>query len=200
MDNLFRNKYRTDSIRLKNWDYGSNGLHFITICTHEMICFFGDIKNGEMILNDAGKIAQDFFLQIPKQFYFIELDEFVIMPNHVHGILNINKPETKSQTTTSNTTIETPVETRFIACPPEPKHKGGITGNHNPMLNETIGKVIRWYKGRCAFGIRKSISRDFSWQTRFHDHLIRDDKEYQKIANYIVENPSNWQKDKFYKA
>lgn len=198
----FKNKYRISSARLQSWDYGSTGAYFITICTDDREYFFGEIMNDEMELNAAGKLAEKYWLEIPDHFRFIQLANFVVMPNHVHGILIIDK---------TNNNDGDPVETRLIASlptsptpppPPSPqnqqsiKNAGGFAENKNPMLHENISRVIRWYKGRCTFEIRK-IHFDFSWQSRFHDHIIRDVESFERIQFYIETNPMNWGKDKF---
>jgi len=85
----FQQKYRIPSIRLKHWDYSSSGWYFITICTYQKTCYFGEIINGKMELSEIGKIAEKYWLEIPKHFSNIRLDEFVIMPNHIHGIIVI---------------------------------------------------------------------------------------------------------------
>ncbi|RYD76098.1 MAG: transposase, partial [Sphingobacteriales bacterium] len=87
MTDLFRNKYRIDSARLKEYDYSRNGMYFITICTHEMVCYFGEIQDRKIILNETGKIAHKYWQEIPQHFPNCKLDEFIVMPNHVHGIL-----------------------------------------------------------------------------------------------------------------
>ena len=87
----FKNKYRIPSARLKNWDYGSNGAYFITICTQHRKHFFGEILDDEMNLNEIGQLAEKYWLEIPSHFPFVELGNFVVMPNHTHGILIINK-------------------------------------------------------------------------------------------------------------
>jgi putative transposase len=96
---------------------------------------------------------------------------------------------------------------KFIASPhviasPSPPEKtestGGATGDKNPMLQENISRIIRWFKGRTSYEIRKQ-KPDFSWQSRFHDHIIRDAKSFEHIQNYILDNPRKWQEDKFYK-
>ena len=89
----FRDKYRIPSSRLQNWDYSWNAPYFVTICTAKRECYFGDIVNREMHLSDIGKIAQKFWLEIPNHFPFVILDAFVVMPNHVHGIIIIDKPD-----------------------------------------------------------------------------------------------------------
>ncbi len=187
----FQNKYRIPSARLQNWDYGNNGAYFITICVDKMQCLFGHVidKKCEMQLNELGKIAHEIWQEIPNKFPFIELGNFVIMPNHMHGILIINKIKLSADVN---------VETRLIASVHADKDdKGGFAGNNNPMFHENISRIIRWYKGRCSFEMRK-IHADFNWQPRFYDHIIRDSKAFDTIQNYIQENPSNWNKDKFH--
>ena len=91
MQNKFKNKYRISSARLQSWDYSNNGAYFITICTQNRNHFFGKIQNQEMHLSEIGKLAEKYWLEIPEHFPFVELGNFVVMPNHFHGILIINK-------------------------------------------------------------------------------------------------------------
>jgi putative transposase len=88
----FQNKYRIPSARLKGYDYGSNGMYFVTICTQNRLHYFGEIVSTSLRPTVIGQIAIDFWNEIPKHFPFVELDEFIIMPNHIHGILFFNKP------------------------------------------------------------------------------------------------------------
>ena len=239
MQNKFQNKYRIPSARLQTWDYANNGAYFITICTQNRHHFFGTIQNQEMQLSEIGKLAAQFWMEIPNHFPFIELGNFVVMPNHVHGILIINHSvETRFIASNNNETRfiasnDINIETRCIApndinnaprfiAPNENNNEprciapndintnetrliaslqgniGGFSGNKNPMINDNISKIIRWYKGRCSFECRK-INPNFGWQTRFHDHIIRNAKSFDTIQNYIFENPLNWKNDKFYK-
>ena len=195
MSEKYQNKYRISSSRMQSWDYGTNGAYFITICTANRVQYFGDILNGNMQLNEIGHLAKNYWLEIPHHFPFIELGNFVMMPNHVHGILIIDK-------NVIVTAID--VETRLIASLPfipeipTPTNKtGGFAGNKNPMFHENISRIIRWYKGRCSFEMRK-IHADFAWQPRFYDHIIRNSKSFDTIQNYITNNPQNWNEDKFY--
>ena len=184
------NKYRKDSIRLQHWDYGNNALYFITICTQNREYFFGDCADEEMHLNAIGELAYKYWNEIPKHFPFVTLGEFVVMPNHTHGILIIDKTDDSN-----DNNVETQfVETQLIAS--LQSRVGGITGNKNPMLHQNISRIIRWYKGRCTFEIRK-LQTDFAWQARFHDHIIRNDKSFHNISTYIMQNPSRWNEDKF---
>lgn len=301
MTKKFQNKYRIPSARLENWDYASNAAYFITICTQGRACYFGNIDEQKMVLNNSGQIAENIWFHITKQFPYVALGDFVVMPNHVHGILMINKPDivmsnggSDDHTVLENDTIldyktvvdddiisgnntvsvddtvsgddtvfdnktvlddhivfgnktvvdddiisgddtisvDDTVETRLIASlpsnapsptpsptptPTQPtapsrastnpssinpsnelsKPPGGITGNKNPMIHQNVSRIIRWYKGRCTFEIRKT-QPDFGWQSRFHDHIIRNETAFQKIAKYIIDNPKNWNADKFY--
>ncbi|MCB0516317.1 MAG: transposase [Chitinophagales bacterium] len=192
----YQNKYRIPSARLQNWDYGSNGAYFITICTQNREHFFGDVVNGQMQLNELGQLAEKYWLEIPQHFSFIELGNFVVMPNHTHGILIIDKP--------ANVTETPNVETRLIASLPSPTEipitteiNGGFSGTKNPMFHNNISRIIRWYKGRCSFEMRK-IHADFAWQSRFHDHIIRNAQSFENIQNYVQNNPLKWAEDKFY--
>lgn len=178
----FRNKYRIDSARAKFWDYGWNGLYFVTIYTREKQYFFGDVTNGEMELSAIGKLAQEHWFEIQQKFSFVKLDAFVVMPNHVHGILEINKVKCGGEDAINR------VSTRG----------GGVTGIHNPMGKNNISEIIRWYKGRITFEARK-IHPDFGWQAGFHDHIIEKEISYQLIKEYIKANPQKWQKDQFFR-
>ena len=172
-----------------------------------------------MQLSEIGKLAEQYWSEIPEHFPFVELGNFIVMPNHFHGILIINNFPNSVETrfiasnngNENNENNETRLiasninennennennETRLIASLQE--NVGGFSGDKNPMLHENISKIIRWYKGRCSFECRK-INANFAWQSRFHDHIIRNSKSFETIQNYIFENPLNWKNDKFYK-
>ena len=190
----FQNKYRISSARLKNWDYGWNGSYFLTICTAKRRHFFGEIKNGEMHLNDAGMMADKLWGEIPGHFPFALLGEYIIMPDHVHGILMIDKPDIAG---INRGNIGKDAINRVSAgavTVTDTENTGGITGENNPMIQENISRIIRWYKGRTTFELHKSIP-GFGWQSRFHDTIIRDDAAYQRITEYIRNNPRNWKAD-----
>lgn len=171
----FKNKYRIASTRLQTWDYGWNGAYFVTICTQNRECFFGDIIDGKMQLSETGKIAHKFWIEIPNHFPFVKLGEFVVMPNHVHGIVIIDKRE------------ETPnlgVSTSFF--------KSTKTGGKNEKWKPgTLGVIINQYKRICTINARK-INPEFGWQSRFHDVIIRNDRAFHAISIYIVNNPKKW--------
>lgn len=197
----FRNKYRIPSNRLKNWDYGSNSAYFITICTKNREYFFGEINNGKMQLNELGKNAVQFWMEIPNHFPFIELGNFVIMPNHTHGLLIIDKPVDNRAVDTPN--VEMPnlgISTGCISTglstvdPQKPKPKNG--GKIDEWKPGTIGVIINQYKRMVTIHNRK-INPNFAWQSNYHDHIIRNSKSFENIQNYIENNPAQWKEDRF---
>lgn len=189
MAEKFQNKYRIASARLQNWDYGWNAAYFVTICTHGREHYFGDIVDGEMQLSEIGQIANKYWNEIPQHFPFIELGVFVVMPNHAHGIVVINKPD-------NGRTVETLHATSL------PKPSPSVKNNKNEMMASispkqgSLSTIIRSYKSVVTKNARK-IHADFEWQSRFHDHIIRNDKSFKNISNYIINNPKNWKEDKF---
>ena len=181
----FKNKYRISSARLATWDYSNPGLYFITICTQSRINFFGEIVNDEMYLNEIGKIADKFWGEIPDHFQNVELGEFVVMPNHVHGIIIINE---------SPAIVETG---HALSLPKQ------ITNNKSPhprfrnQGKNTISSMVGSFKSAVT-KFAHSIDPGFGWQSRFYDHIIRSPDDYIRITNYIAHNPENWKEDKFY--
>lgn len=186
----FKNKYRIPSVRLQECDYSLPGLYFVTICTKDRQCYFGKIKDGVMELLHIGKIAEKYWLELPQQFAHVELGEFVIMPNHIHGIVSIGEIYTRDAMNRVSTT------TNVVS-----QKKGGSTGGYNPMGKGTLGEIIRWFKGRTTFETNRIKSLPyFSWQARFHDHIIRTEKSLEIIRDYIRKNPETWLEDELYNA
>jgi putative transposase len=193
----FKNKYRIPSSRLDGWNYANEGYYFITICTSDKKLYFGDIKNEKMNLFDIGEIVKKYWLEIPSHFSNINLDEFVVMPNHVHGII-ILKHEIMN------------VETRFIASKERGASSirrdesrlyapsiGGITGGKNPMFKNGLARIIRWYKGRTTYEINKINKNQLKlWQPRYYDHIIKDEEELNGIRQYIIDNTLKWDIDR----
>ncbi|MBM4422404.1 MAG: hypothetical protein FJ030_03300 [Chloroflexi bacterium] len=179
----FKNKYRTASARWAAWDYSSNAAYFITICVANRAHDFGKIMDGKMNLSALGQSAQDCWDEIPVHFPFVELGEFVVMPNHVHGVVVINKPDGAT----------TSVETQDIASlRDQPRNRFG-------PQSQNLASIIRGYKiGVTKFARRNHIP--FEWQARYHDRVIRNAEELYRIQQYILSNPQNWEEDDFYIA
>lgn len=179
----FKNKYRIQSTRLQGYDYGQNGAYFITICTKNRIRHFGKISNGQMELSEIGKLATECWSNIPQHFPFVELGEFVIMPDHIHGIIIINKIN------------ENEFQIPFNEIN-QPFYQSTYRNKFGPQ-SKNISSIIRGFK----VGVTKNakpINPEFKWQERFHDHIIRNEKSFNSIQNYIINNPSKWQEDTFH--
>ncbi len=199
------------SIRLKGYDYSQEGLYFITINVQDRECLFGEIvvvtnndspRRQIMILNDAGKIAEQCWLAIPQHFPNVILHEYVIMPDHVHGIIEITKNvgETvgaKNDTPHCDVTMVDDVGAKNDTTNCDVTMVG-VTGAKNfsppPSPSRTIGSIVRGFK----IGVTKWFVRSV-WQRNYYEHIIRSADEYERIAEYIINNPAKWQKDKSFK-
>lgn len=171
----FKGKYRIPSARWATWDYGSNAAYFVTICTAGRTHDLGEIANGEMTLTPLGQAAADCWEAIPDHFPFVVLDGFVVMPNHVHGIIIIDKP----------------VETQNLASLPQPPQ------NRFGPQSKNLASIVRGYKiGVTKYARQHNLA--FKWQARYHDHVIRNRGEYERIRKYIHENPQKWAEDRHY--
>jgi len=181
MGEKFQNKYRISSARLQNWDYASEGAYFITICTKDRFHYFGEIENGKMIFTPIGAIADVLWYEIKNHAKNVELGEFVVMPNHIHGILILTEK------------VETfPVETLHATSLQKNEQMAKIT-----PVSGSVSTIIRSYKSAVSKHAHR-LGFEFEWQTRFHDHIIRNAQSFDTISNYINNNPATWDKDKFY--
>lgn len=156
------------SIRLKGYDYSQEGLYYITICTQGKLFLFGDIIKGKMKLNEAGKMIEQQWINISNRFPNVELDEFVIMPNHVHGIIIIN------------------------AC----KERAGT--RPAPTISNIIGAFKSITTNEYIHGVKNfdwPVFHQKIWQRNFYEQIIRDIVSLGTIRGYIKDNPVNWGKD-----
>ncbi len=182
---LYNNKYRIDSSRLKKWDYRSEGIYFITICTQYMDPVFVYIDNSKMILSEIGIIVDNYWCDIPKHFQSIELDEYIVMPNHIHGIIIIPPIETLRRDIHPET-----IKTMFEI--PQKIILNQFMSKISPKKG-SISVIIRSYKSICTNAINKECnSGKFKWQTRFYDYVIRTENDLIRIRKYIKNNPAKW--------
>ena len=223
MTEKFQDKYRISSARLRNWDYSAEGIYFITICTAGHEYYFGGIVNKKMVLSDIGSLVQ---LEWEKSFVIraeLFCDYFVIMPNHIHAILrienggceqtydNLHIVETDGRPSEiQNHLSEQPSNINIVIHPEtddRPSLHHDIVTKKQPSPSKSgvayrppksISSFVAGFKSVVTVNARK-IHADFGWQTRFHDHIIHADPEYHRIANYIENNPANWEQDKFFK-
>jgi len=176
----FKNRKTT---RLAHWDYAQNGYYFITICAKDKEEYFGKIIDEEMYLSDVGKIAKYYWYEIPKHFNFVRLEAFVVMPNHIHGIVVIDD----GMNLDKNVDLDLDVD------------KAMPSNKINRFQNQgkgTISSIIGSYKSIVTKKSREISA--FSWQSRFYDNIIRNEKAYEKIVNYVENNPRKWKEDMFY--
>ncbi len=196
MADLFRNRYRVPSARAPWWDYGRDAAYFVTICTQGHTHFFGEVEKDKMRLTEIGTIAHDCWQEIPDHFPFVHLHEFVVMPNHVHGIVIIDR---YGYAPPVETLHDTPVETLHATSlptsdPPPPKNEEMAALSPK---SGSLSTIIRSYKSAVSKQAR-AIHADFTWQARFHDRIIRDAQGHEKIRYYIINNPRLWEKDRFH--
>lgn len=196
------------SIRLKGYDYSQAGAYFITICTNQRQPLFGEVLNGEMILSEIGQIAYNEWLKTPEIRPYVSLDVFVIMPNHMQGIILINDDPTcrgVSHTPFFNPSNNAPdkaiCDTSFFN-PPDNAPDKGVCDTPLPELfrspSHSIGAIIRGYKSSVTKQINLFDHGDSAWHRNYHEHIIHDEKSYMRISDYIISNPANWTNDKFY--
>lgn len=166
------------SVRLRGYDYSQAGAYFITICTQNRHCLFGGITEGAMVLNDAGRAVADCWLQIPDHFPNIELDEWVVMPNHIHGIVVIVVRANNHSPVQSND---------YSPLPANPPHPTGTA--------RTIGSMVRGFKIGVTKWYRQRSAASKIWQRNYWDHIIRNESELNRIRQYILDNPMQWEQD-----
>ena len=163
-------KHHRRSIRLKGYDYCQVGAYFVTIVTQDRVCLFGAVVDGEMRLNDAGRMVAQCWQQIPAHFPHVELDEFVMMPNHVHGIIIV-------------------VGARHAVPLPE---------RFGKPVSGSLPTIIRSFKSAATKRINelRGTTGTRVWQRNYYEHIIRDEQSWDRIREYIVNNPLQWELDR----
>ncbi len=172
MEEYFKNKYRIPSIRLQNWDYAWPAMYFVTICTKNRHCNLGDIKNGWVYLSEIGKIVFKYWLEIENHFDNINLDDWIIMPNHLHGIIVIKDDKDFDNC-------------RDTTCHVSTKREFGYT------VPKSLSSIIQAFKA----SVKRECNKNnfyFQWQPNYYEHIIRDENDYDRIKKYIAFNPLNW--------
>jgi REP element-mobilizing transposase RayT len=192
MSALFNNKYRIPSARLHNWNYANEAMYFVTICTKNRNNYFGEIVvetpcMASLQPTEIGKIAHsEWYNSIELRHDMnLELGEFVVMPNHIHGIIIIGANEYNTPRTDATHGVSTDDAN-------DTEYK-----NQFAPQSKNLSSIIRGYKSAVTTYARKN-QIEFEWQPRFHDHIIRSMDDYYRISNYILNNPAKWQNDKFY--
>lgn len=191
----FQNKYRIASARAAWWNYGWAGAYFITICKAQRHHHFGNIDQGRMQLSSVGILADVFWHEIRHHAQQIELGTFVVMPNHINGILILNNDDgTNVKAKNVNVNVETG---HALSLTQTPTPMSPSSQRFQNQVKNTVSSIIGGYKSAVTRHARR-LGFDFGWQARFHDHIIRNDAEYQRINDYIEQNPARWGADRFY--
>jgi putative transposase len=164
------------SIRLREYDYSQNGYYYVTICTRDRKCWFGNVVNGKMKLSGIGEIVKQCWDTIQQHFDDVILDEMVIMPNHLHGIIviNGNNGQPYNALCCRGLINQTPTTTKWIL---------------QKTQNMVLGKIIRFFKARSCRLIHMNGFNEFQWQRNYYEHIIRNDDELYMIRKYIINNP-----------
>jgi putative transposase len=179
MVKIYKNKFRIETSRLKDWDYSTPWWYYVTICTKNFRNWSGEIKNGKMILNDLGKIIKEEWLRTKEIRANVDLDYYVIMPNHFHGnIILLDVETSRWDVSNKNETGHRPVSTQ--------------------LKPNSLGSVIGQFKSVCTKRIHKLGFTDFQWQSRFYDHIIRNEADLRRIRNYIQNNPLKWELGEYF--
>lgn len=189
-------KYNPDihhrrSIRLKHYDYSQEGAYFITVCTKDKEWLFGNVINGEMQLNDMGNLTLQCWKDIPKHFPNAVPDEFIVMPNHIHGIIIFNVGA-------KNISPGMPDISHIPRDGNSDRAKNILPLQHGTTM--TIGSVIRGFKIGVTKWARANGASHDPWQRNYYEHIICNEAELEKIREYIINNPVNWETDENYKA
>ena len=158
----------------------------MTIVTRNRLCLFGDISDGEMVLSDTGRIAKASWVGLSSRFPAVSLDSFVVMPNHIHGIITVGAqfiaPDSDS--------------VQFIAPASVPYNHVGIAREGAMNRAPTLGEIIRTYKAVSTRMIRQTANAGFAWQRNYYEHVVRNEESLNRIRQYILENPARWAIDR----
>ena len=171
------------SIRLSAYDYGQAGAYFVTVCTQNRVCLFGEIVNDVMRLNAAGRMLVAHWQRLPQRFPSVQLDAFVVMPNHIHGVIVLTGQSAASLVGTTRATSGTTGATTRVA----PTLLGSVVGAYKSLT------TVEYVHGVKAYGWMPFDSK--LWQRNYYEHIIRDEVTLFRIRDYIVYNPSKWAED-----
>ena len=191
-------RHHRRSLRMRGYDYAAEGAYFVTICTRNRECTLGEIINHEMICSVAGRIAGKCWLAIPDDLSNVLLDEYQIMPNHLHGIVIIsckpvgdliNQIPPLSQ---SSNWSQISLDNRISLSVGRGNFSVEIDWPLMKNPKQTLGKIIRHFKAKATKMIHGASFTEFRWQSGYHDHIIRDQRELERIRKYIRNNPLCW--------
>ena len=170
-------KHHRRSIRLKGYDYSLAGTYFVTICVKERKCVFGDVQNSNVVLSPIGEIVYQCWNEIPNNFNSVKLYVFIVMPNHLHGIVVMTN------------------DCRGVQLNAPTRNASNFYGLISPK-QKTLSVIIRTFKAAVTTQCRKNNYHFFEWQRNYYEHIVRNEDELNRIREYIINNPLQWQFDK----
>ncbi|MCX6740152.1 MAG: transposase [Candidatus Parcubacteria bacterium] len=177
MDNeYFQNKFRTSSIRMNHWNYSWPAMYYVTICTQNRECCLGEIKDGQVYMTKIGNIVFEEVINVPKLRRDVLLDDFIVMPNHIHVIFVIKEDDFGHNGRDTVNRVSTDRKFGFV----QPK---------------SLSSIVNAFKGGVTRRCHKN-NLDFQWQANYYEHIIKNDEDYARIKEYIAHNPVNWIKDR----
>jgi putative transposase len=194
------NPHHRRSIRLQDYDYSQAGAYFITICTHEHKCIFGDIVDGKMILSQSGEIVEEWWQKIPLRFPTAELDISCVMPNHFHGILLLQDKHVESYSGAETA----PLRVSGVSS----KSRRGLVSKPRSLFGQrpldpqhpTLGQIIAYFKYLTTKQINAldNAAGLHVWQRNYFEHVIRNELDLAEKREYIANNPKKWELDRYY--
>ena len=187
MADKYLGKYRSETRRV-DWHKYNGGEYFVTICTKDRVHYFGEIANGEMQQSAIGQYTHEQFMNVATHYPYAQIPLWIVMPDHIHAIVIIDGEAIKcgaDSPAANSTDAINRIATNSEAT------AGGITGIHNPMISKCLGTIIRGTKARISHWAHQN-NLSFGWQSNYHEHIIRDQNEMNRIADYIYENPQKW--------
>ena len=199
-------KLNRHSIRLAEYDYSKAGMYFVTICTYNKECTLGEVLNGKMILNEWGKIASKCWLWLSEHYNYISLDEWIIMPNHLHGIITISKTPCRGGSGTAPPRKSDCISLEYTTArggsrtAPTREQGNTTTGDGSrtaPTKRKPLGRLIGAFKTVSTKQINELRNKKSPpvWQRNYYDHIIRNEKSLNRIKEYIIKNPLKWEFD-----
>ena len=203
-------KHHRRSIRLREYDYSTTGAYFVTICAQGRACLFGEVRDGEMRLNDAGRMVSEGWLKLAGKLPGVALDEYMIMPNHAHGIMGLNEPDDD---------VDRRGEPRVrppLKCEQKDRGEHKVQGEHKDSKNQgehkvrpygtdagSVGRIVQAFKSMTTIAYIRGVSEHgwppFEgrlWQRNYYERVIRDERELGAARKYILENPIKWHLDR----
>jgi putative transposase len=204
---IWKQRYHRRSNRLKGYDYSKPGFYFVTGCTKNRQNLFGEINNNVMYLNDAGKMVLRCWFEIPTHYPNVKLHEFIIMPNHIHGILEITVKQNHTNAVNPHVGVQNfePLhgDSRHNDCLYEesqliPNKTKPSEHRYQHIIPGSLGSIVRGFEIGVTKWFRANTDIHTVWQRNFHDSIIRSKWSVRIISRYIINNPKNWKDDEFF--